>query len=32
MKPTVIPNAGPWPVGADNTPPPVSLAMPPADR
>ena len=32
MKPTVIPNGGAWPTGADTTPPPVSLAMPAADR
>jgi MSHA biogenesis protein MshL len=32
MKPTIIPGDGPWPSGADNTPSPVSLAMPPVDR
>jgi MSHA biogenesis protein MshL len=32
MKPTIIPGDGPWPAGTDNTPSPVSLAMPPVDR
>jgi len=32
MKPTIIPAEGAWPAGVDNTPSPLSLAMPPADR